>query len=101
MANPSDLQAEDNRLHRLFQKFSKESVAVAISGIALSVSALFAIMAVVAMRDANLSMAKAENWQQMYKETERECRLAQLEIDDFKMTLIRAGLDVPHEGESP
>ncbi len=97
----TDLQADDNRLHRLFRQFSKESSAIAISSIALVVSVLFAIMAVIAMRDANQAMAKAENWQQMYKETEKECRLAQLEIDDFKMTMIRAGLDVPHEGESP
>jgi len=97
----SDLQADNNRTYRLLKQFSKESVAVTIASISLVVSVLFAIMAIVAMRDANQATAKAENWQQMYKETERECRLAQLEIDDFKMTMIRAGLDVPHEGESP
>jgi len=96
-----DLQADNNRSYRLFEKFSKESTAVSISGVALIVSVIFAIIAVLAMNAANRANATAETWQAMYKETERECRLAQLEIDDFKMTLIRNGLDVEHEGESP
>ena len=96
-----DLQADNNRSYRLFEKFSSESTAVAISGIALVVSAVFAIIAVLAMHSANEATATAQTWQTMYKETERECRLAQLDIDDFKITLIRNGLDVAHEGESP
>ncbi len=90
-----------NPTYRLLEKFSSEAKALVVSGIALIVSVLFAIMAVIAMRDANQAMAKAENWQQMYKETERECRLAQLEIDDFNMTLVKAGITVEHNGESP
>ena len=40
--------------------------------------------------------------QQMYKETERECRLLQMEVDNYKIVLIKAGLSVDeHIGEKP
>ena len=96
----SDLQADNNRAFRLFEKFSSESKAVVISGVSLSVSIIFAVMAVIAMYDSTQANATAETWQTMYKETERECRLAQLEIDDFKIIMAREGFDV-HDGESP
>ncbi len=96
-----DLQAEDNRLHRIVKKFSTEADAISIARTSMYISVAFAIIAVLAMYNANKASATAETWQTMYKETERECRLAQLDIDDFKITLIRNGLDVAHEGESP
>lgn len=37
---------------------------------------------------------------QAYKELERENRLAQLEIDDFKIALAKAGI-YTHDGEKP
>ena len=91
----------DNSNWRLFQKFIKGFTAVSIAGTSLAVTAIFAIIAVMAMRDANQANATAETWQIMYKETERECRLAQMEIDDFRIVLIKAGLDVDHIGEKP
>lgn len=41
-------------------------------------------------------------WDQSYRELERENRLAQLKIDEFRMALMKAGIDPnPHlEGES-
>ena len=95
-----DLQADNNRSYRLFEKFSSESTAVAISGIALVVSAVFAIIAVLAMHSANEASATAETWQIMYKETDRECRLAQNDIDDFRIALFKAGIEVQHTGET-
>ena len=96
-----DLQAESNKNYRLFEKFSKESTVVSIAGIALVISIVFAIIAVLAMNSSSKSMAIAETWQTLYNETERECRLAQMEVDDFRIVLIKAGLDVDHVGEKP
>jgi len=96
-----DLQAEDNRLHRIVKKFSTEADAVSIARTSMYISVMFAIIAALAMNSANQANATAGTWQSKYSETERECRLAQLEIDDFKMTLVRNGLIVTHEGESP
>lgn len=39
-------------------------------------------------------------YQTNYKELEREYRLTQLEIDDFRIALIQAGIELPH-GDKP
>ena len=39
--------------------------------------------------------------QQMYKETERECRLLQVDVDDFRIALFKAGIELQHTGETP
>ncbi len=96
-----DLQAEDNQKWNLFKVFSTESRAVTIAQTSLVISVVFAIIAALAMRDANQANSTAETWQTMYKETERECRLAQMEIDDFRIIMIKSGLDVDHVGEKP
>jgi len=36
-----------------------------------------------------------------YSELERENRLLQLEVDSFRMELIRAGIETEHKGEKP
>ncbi len=94
-------ELRDNSNYRLFQKFSKGFSAVSIARTSLGITMVFAIIAVMAMRDANQANATAATWQTMYKETERECRLAQMEVDDFRIVLIKAGLDVDHIGEKP
>ena len=47
-----DLQAENNRFHRLFRQFSSESKAVSIATVALVVAALSLLMAWMAVYDA-------------------------------------------------
>lgn len=51
-----------------------------------------------------LAFAISANWQysQSYKELERENRLVQLKIDEYRMALMNAGIDPnPHlDGES-
>jgi len=73
-------------------------VLVALSLIAATLSWARAERAIDA---ANAASALATTWQTMYKETERECRLAQMEIDDFRIVLNKAGIDTDHIGEKP
>ena len=54
-----------------------------------------------AMDAANAATAVAGTWQTMYKETERECRLAQAQINDFRIALFKAGIELEHTGETP
>lgn len=96
----TDLQAEDNQKWRLFEKFSKEADAVSIARTSMYISVVFAIIAGLAMNSANQANATAETWQTMYKETDRECRLAQNDIDDFRIALFKAGIKVEHTGET-
>jgi len=42
-----------------------------------------------------------EQWSVSYSELEREYRLTQMEIDNFKITMNKAGLDAGHIGEKP
>ena len=55
-----DLHAEDNRLNRLFKKFSSESKAVSIASIALIVSCLALLMAWMAVYDAKHAKIQVE-----------------------------------------
>ena len=96
----SSLNEERNERFRFFRQFSRESVLVTLVAIAVTASAISWNRAERAIDAANESSAIATTWQTMYKETERECRLAQLEIDDFKIILVRAGFDT-HDGERP
>ena len=97
----TDMNQERNERFRFFHQFNRESILIILTAICVVLSIASFLRAERAIDAANASTALATTWQTMYKETERECRLAQLEIDDFKMTLIRNGLDVEHEGESP
>jgi len=74
------------------------SVLMLVVPIVLSISWNRSERAIDAANEAN---ATAETWQTMYSETERECRLAQMEIDDFRILMAKAGLDVEHVGEKP
>ena len=49
-----------------------------------------------AIDKANEAIAMATTWQQMYKETERECRLAQNDVQALQMDLVEAGIPQTH-----
>jgi len=59
MAEPTDLQVDDNRFHRLFEKFSSESKALTIASVALIVTVLALLMAFMALdaaKDAKIQV---------------------------------------------
>lgn len=59
MGEPTDLQADNNRLHRLFEKFSAESKALTIASVALIVTVLALLMAFMALdaaKDAKIQV---------------------------------------------
>lgn len=99
MAN--ELQGDYARFVRAVKEIGQERWMIILTAICCIITADNYFRTSRAIDAANLATATATTWQTMYKETERECRLAQLKVDDFKMTLIRSGLDVEHEGESP
>ena len=99
--SPSEINPERNERHRAFRQFNRETILIILVSVALIAAAISWFRAESAIDAANKASAIATTWQQMYKETERECRLAQLEIDDFNMALVKAGIEVEHNGESP
>lgn len=56
----SDLQAEDNRFHRLFEKFSTESKALTIAFVALIVTVLALLMSFMALNAAKDAKIQVE-----------------------------------------
>lgn len=60
MAEPTDLQVEDNRLHRLFKQFSSESRAVSIATIALIITVLALLMSFMALDAATNAKIQVE-----------------------------------------
>ena len=105
MTTPTEINAKTNRQYRLFEKFSREQLLIILVAINLGGTILASSIAwwraEVAISDAKEAKAEASAWQVLYKETERESRLAQVEIDDFRIILIKAGIDVNHVGEKP
>lgn len=97
----SEIQAENNRFYRLFSQYNRESILIILICITLAASLISWLRAERAIDDAKSANAIATTWQQMYKETKQECRLAQLEIDSFRIELIKAGITAPHKGEKP
>jgi len=98
---PTDLNPERSEKYRYLEKLNYFPKLIILVALCLIVSVISWFRAEAAIDAAAQANATAQIWQTMYKETERECRLAQLEIDDFEITLIRAGFDIEHEGESP
>lgn len=112
----TDLKSENNILTRILESIRAESKSVSLSKLAVIVSTLSlfltsfiaagALIYVVVKNgelteQINAVNAKANTWQEMYKETERECRLAQMEIDDFRIIIAKLGLNADHVGEKP
>lgn len=95
-----ELQAR-SEFYRLFERFNRESFLVILSSIAVIVSVISFFRSEVAIDEAKESIAIAQIWQTMYNETERECRMAQLELDAIKIELIKAGINLEHIGEKP
>ncbi len=97
----SEIQAERNSFYRLFWKFSRESTFIVLVCICMIAATISWFRAERAIDVSNQAQATSQTWQTMYKETERECRLAQVEIDDFRIVLIREGFNLDHIGEKP
>lgn len=103
---PQDLQAKDNRLHRLFERFSNESKTISIASVSLIISVLALLMAWMSVYDAIHVKAALEADDrvavQSYRELEREYRLLQLKVDEHRAAMMAAGIDPNFhlEGES-
>jgi len=97
--NPSELNPARNEHHRKWTQFNRETILIILVSISCIVAIISFFRAEKAIDSANEANAIAETWQTMYSETERECRLAQMEIDDFKLVMMRAGLNIEHHGE--
>jgi len=101
MKKTTEINPERSERYRYLETFRFLPILIILCSITVIASILSWFRADKAIIAANEANAMATTWQTMYKETERECRLAQLEIDDFKMTMVKAGFNVEHEGESP
>lgn len=92
-----DLQAKDNRLHRLFEKFSNESRTISIASISLVISVLALLMAWMSVYDALHVKALLESEIRMsgqsYEQLEREYRLLQAKVDRHRAAMLAAGID--------
>jgi len=101
-----DLQKENNRLYRLFEKFSSEAKAISIATVALVVSTLALLMAFMAVYDAlhvKATLTADERSSAVaYRQMEREYRLLQLKVDEHRAAMMAAGIDPNFhlEGES-
>lgn len=87
-----DLQEKDNRLHRLFEKFSNESKTISIASVSLVISILALLMAWMAVYDAIHANAQVTVMLESNAELKKEVRLLQMKVDH-----LNAKLDV--EGE--
>ncbi len=71
-----------------------DNAALVISSLAVMIAAFGLLFGGIAMYIAYDDLAK---WERSYKELEREYRLAVLEIDDMRLALAKAGIDLSHE----
>lgn len=97
----TDLNPERSEKYRLWENFRFLPLLIILCSVTLIAAIISWFRAEDAIDAANKAEATAEVWQTLYSETEMECRLAQMEIDDFRIVLIKAGLDVDHVGEKP
>ena len=98
----SEINPERNEKHRQWERFRFLPMLIILFSITLIAAIISWNRAERALDVAKEANAIAETWQTMYSETERECRLAQMEIDDFRIVLIKSGLiDDDHIGEKP
>jgi len=80
----SDLQAENNRINRLFERFSSESRAVSIATVALIVAALSLLMAWMSVYDAIHAKTQIEVVLVSNADLTKEVRLLQYKFDLIK-----------------
>lgn len=101
MKKTTNINQERSEKYRYLEKLNYVPKLIILASLALIIATISFFRAERAIDAANAATAIATTWQTMYKETERECRLAQMEIDDFKMMLAKAGLNTEHIGEKP
>jgi hypothetical protein len=110
MAN--EPQADISNAYRLLEQFVKRYFLEGILVLLVSLSIISSIISWARAEraiDANKDLkaiviglqTSAMLEQEMYGETERECRLAQAHISDFRIALFKAGIEVEHTGEAP
>ena len=97
----NDLQGEYARFVRAVKEIAQERTLIILVAICCIITADNYFRTSRAIDAANLANATAETWQTMYKETEREGRLAQAQINDFRIALFKAGIEIEHTGETP
>ncbi len=98
--SPRELNPARNDRYRFFRQLTRDSALIVVVIVCMMASIASYLRAERAVDDAKESKAMAQTWQVLYKETERECRLAQLEIDDLRISLIKSGVTLEH-GEKP
>ena len=97
----TELRPEINALER-FARFFWPSIAFLVLATILLFATLISwYRAEKALDAANEAKAQTAHWQNVYKEAEREDRLCQLEVDEFRIALIRAGIELDHGEEKP
>jgi len=108
----SELQAENNRLHRLFQKFSDESKALTIASVALICAALAVLLALMASNNATEARIRTEyqddkitelreNYQAQIDKLDKEIRLYEYHIESLDAYLRANGINPPTIVSSP
>lgn len=106
--NPTDLDPERNSRFKFARQISRESILIILASIAIIAAALSWARAERAIDDNKdlkaivIGLQTSAGFQQeMYGETERDCRLAQAHVSDFRIALFKAGIEVEHTGETP
>ncbi len=108
----TELQGDLNSAYRLVERFIKTYF---LQGVLVLIATIAAVSASISWNRAERAIddnkdlkaivtglqTSAGLEQSMYKETERECRLAQAHISDFRIALFKAGIEVEHTGETP
>jgi len=98
----NDLQGDYARFIRAVKEIAQERTLIILVAICCIITVDNYFRTSRAIDSANAATAVAGTWQTMHKETERDYRLLQMEVDNFKIVLIKAGLDVDeHIGEKP
>ena len=88
-----DLQPDDNRLNRLFQKFSNESKAVSIACVSLVIATLALLMAWMAVYDAIHAKTQVVVVLESNADLKKEIRLLQYKMDRYEAGLHVKGDD--------
>ena len=102
----SELQAENNRLHRLFQQFSAESKALTIASVALIITVLALLMSFMALdaaKDAKIHVEYQdtdiaeirENYEKEILQLENKITLYLYHVQNLELYLKSEGLNPP------
>ena len=101
MKKTAEINPKANEESRIWRQYNRETLLIVLICISLAFSVISWFRSERAIDDAKESIAVAGTWQTMYKETERECRMAQMIIDNWKLELAKQGIFLEHDGESP